>query len=113
MVSGHDVKIFGNPFFITINERTTVTDAMELMLQRTHCSPSVLVDNPKLKVMMYTNIGKHFNEWNEYLHLFWKYTRNETDYLRNLMLNYAPAKDKQQAQKTEHHADPKLRIANR
>ncbi|CCW67804.1 unnamed protein product [Phytomonas sp. Hart1] len=107
--------IFGHPFIITVNPKTTVNDALREILQITHVPPTVL--NCRVKsghnygVMMLTESPLHFDQWDQYISLFWHHTPNNSGFIPNLMLNHPRPLEKPGSRYVAHNS-PRLKISN-
>ncbi|RNF19396.1 putative ubiquitin hydrolase, putative,cysteine peptidase, Clan CA, family C19 [Trypanosoma cruzi] len=103
--------IFGQPFFVTINNATTVSGAREVLLEYSGVPPGEVASS-RYGVVMYTDIVRHFPNWNERLYLYWKNTENSSGRIPTLLLNHKRPREKPGSRYVVQN-NPALRISKK
>ncbi|CAD2221960.1 Ubiquitin carboxyl-terminal hydrolase/ICP0-binding domain of Ubiquitin-specific protease 7, putative [Angomonas deanei] len=88
------VRLFGHPFVITINSTTSVRQGLERMLKVTHIPREALGEESKWTVMILTDIHYHFKDWDAAIHLYWRHTRNASNYIPSLLIQHKAPREK-------------------
>ncbi|KPI88487.1 putative Ubiquitin hydrolase [Leptomonas seymouri] len=108
----HQRCAFGQPFLITINKQTTVRDAQDILLRTTHLPKDVLNNAHGFGLMMVAGQIFHFDNWGEYLYLYWLHTKNTSSSVPSLMMNHAKPREKPGSRYVAQYS-PQLKISSK